>query len=137
MVAVKDQAPRECDYVLVIHFVVRQCDEARHGRACHFHYETNVVNYQKIQQTLLFLLSSDYNQKMRIVLAIRPTSQYLYMEQVLLVMSLEIDRMQDLKKVRKISLKSDIPCKLKVLFLTKISKQELKDNQMSYFSNWT
>ena len=46
MVAVKDQAPRECDYVLVIHFVVRQCDEARHDRARHLHYETNVVNYQ-------------------------------------------------------------------------------------------
>ena len=74
MVAVKDQAPRECDYVLVIHFVVRQCDKARQDRARHLHYETNVVNYQKKQQTLLFLLSSDFNQKMHIVLAIRPTS---------------------------------------------------------------
>ena len=79
MVAVKDQAPRECDYVFVIHFVVRHCDKARHDRTRHLHYETNVVNYQKIQQTLLFLLSSDYNQKMRIVLA-RPNSRYLYME---------------------------------------------------------
>ena len=46
MVAVKDQAPGECDYVLVIHFVVRHCDKDRHDGACHFHYETNVVNYQ-------------------------------------------------------------------------------------------
>ena len=46
MVTVKDEAPWECDNVLVIHVIVSHCNYARQDRACHLHYETNVVNYQ-------------------------------------------------------------------------------------------